>query len=161
MAKDMRMNVGRIYKTVEKAVREGVTGFRCAVLQWTLAHQPNGLAREWVMPARGGWKKRRCFCPAFAGRWQKRKECGVEIRGVSGKSMGRCGGWVWLEWRSVVSGLCGFGEGGVELSGNIISNYRTFKCERSERTYNFDYVKRKRTGSVSKEISMRIQIIKI
>lgn len=43
-------------------------------------------------------------------------------------------------------GFVGWAWVGVELSGNIISNYRTFKCERSERTYNFDYVKRKRTG---------------
>lgn len=48
---------------------------------------------------------------------------------------------------------------GVELSGNIISNYRTFKCERSERTYNFDYVRRKRTGAMSNEINMTIQTI--
>ena len=43
-------------------------------------------------------------------------------------------------------GLVGLARVGVELSGNIISNYRTFKCERSERTYNFDYVRRKRIG---------------
>lgn len=41
-------------------------------------------------------------------------------------------------------GFAGLAWVGVELSGNIISNYRTFKCERSERTYNFDYVRRKR-----------------
>lgn len=28
-------------------------------------------------------------------------------------------------------------------------NYRTFKCERSERTYNFDYVRRKRMDGES------------
>lgn len=43
-------------------------------------------------------------------------------------------------------GFAGWAWVGVELSGNIISNYRTFKCERSERTYNFDYVRRKRIG---------------
>ena len=58
-------------------------------------------------------------------------------------------------WDGAVVGMAGIAEcgirglwvwrGGVELSGNIISNYRTFKCERSERTYNFDYVRRKRT----------------
>lgn len=66
--------------------------------------------------------------------------------GYQGRGMGRCDGWVWLGWRSAVSGVCGYGKGGAELSGNIISNYRTFKCERSERTYNFDYVRRKRIG---------------
>lgn len=50
---------------------------------------------------------------------------GMAERGIRGL-------WVW--------------QGSVELSGNIISNYRTFKCERSERTYNFDYVRRKRIG---------------
>lgn len=70
----------------------------------------------------------------------------MEVRGVSGPGMGRCDGWGWLEWRSAVSGLVGLARVGVELSGNIISNYRTFKCERSERTYNFDYVRRKRIG---------------
>lgn len=90
----------------------------------------------------------------IAGGWQKREGCGGEISGVSEVSMGRCDGWVWLEWRSAVSEACGFGEGGVEFSGNIISNYRTFKCERSERTYNFDYVRRKRTGPARNEIRM-------
>ena len=56
-------------------------------------------------------------------------------------------------------GLMGLARVGVELSGNIISNYRTFECERSERTYNFDYVRRKRTGAMSNEINMTIQTI--
>lgn len=64
---------------------------------------------------------------------------GMAERGIRGL-------WVWR-------GL------GVELSGNIISNYRTFECERSERTYNFDYVRRKRTGAMSNEINMTIQTI--
>jgi len=41
-------------------------------------------------------------------------------------------------------GFAGLARVGAELSGNIISNYRAFKCERSERTYNFDYVRGKR-----------------
>lgn len=41
-------------------------------------------------------------------------------------------------------GFAGLAWVGAELPGNIISNYRTCKCERSERTYNFDYVIGKR-----------------
>ena len=70
----------------------------------------------------------------------------MEVRGVSGPGMGRCedgDGW---NGGARYQGLVGLARVGVELSGNIISNYRTFKCERSERTYNFDYVRRKRIG---------------
>lgn len=52
-------------------------------------------------------------------------------------------------------GFTGLAWVGVELSGNIISNYRTCKCERSERIYNFDYVIGKRVDPQSTELNVR------
>lgn len=46
--------------------------------------------------------------------------------------MGRCDGWDGWNGGARYQGLVGLARVGVELSGNIISNYRTFKCERSE-----------------------------
>ena len=56
---------------------------------------------------------------------------------------GEKGGVVGCGWVRY-QGFAGLAWVGAELPGNIISNYRTFKCERSERTYNFDYVIGKR-----------------
>ena len=67
-------------------------------------------------------------------------------------------GYGW-DGRVRYQGFAGLAWIGVELSGNIISNYRTFKCEQSERTYNFDYVKRKRDGpAITKNESQKYKL---
>lgn len=93
-----------------KAVRRGVMGFGAP------SSKDMGAPAEWLSGGAGyagikRWRKENKFCPGIAGRWQKRRGCGVEVRGVSGPGMGRCDGWGWLEWRSAVSGTCGFGKG--------------------------------------------------
>ena len=96
---------------------------------------------------------------AKAGRWgvmgfgaPSSKDMGAPAEWLSGGAGYQGRGWDGVTdgdgWNGGAryQGLVGLARVGVELSGNIISNYRTFKCERSERTYNFDYVRRKRIG---------------
>ena len=51
------------------------------------------------------------FCPVIPGRWQKRRGCGVEFRGVSEPRMGRCGGGYGWDGGVRYQGLVGLARG--------------------------------------------------
>lgn len=82
------------------------------------------------------------------------QEDGKSVKGAAGRFVGYQG----RVWDGATDGygrnggvryqrFAGLARVGAELPGNIISNYRTPQgCERSERIYNFDYVRGKQTG---------------
>lgn len=56
-------------------------------------------------------EKEKMFFPAFAGRWQKRMGCGVELRGVSEPRMGRRGGGYGWDGGVRYQGIVGLARG--------------------------------------------------
>lgn len=89
-------------------------------------------------------KREQVFVPALQDVGRSEEGAAWRFAGYQGRVWdGVTDGYGW-DGGARYQGLMGLARVGVELSGNIISNYRTFECERSERTYNFDYVKRKR-----------------
>lgn len=116
-----KVNDGRSCMTVVKAVWRGVMGFGAlspgdidAPAEWLCGGAGYAGVRRWSNEV---W----FWFPALQDGGCSAEEGAVwRFAGYQGRGMGRCDGWVWLGWRNAVSGVCGYGKGGAELSGNII-----------------------------------------